>query len=315
MEEVLITTPTFAKYSDRAVKILQDAGLKVVRVKQPINDDNEIINYLGNTVAIIAGLEPITEKVINSAKNLKVIAKHGIGVDNIDLNAARQRNVVVANAPGTNCEAVADLVFGLALSLARKIPEANNIVRSGQWPKMIGHSVWEKTIGIIGLGAIGRSVVRRAHGFNMTILGYDICYDQNFIRSENVKIVSIDELLRESDFITIHVPLNDSTRNLISLAQLKMMKPTAYLINTSRGGIVNEQELYEALKNGYIAGAALDVFEKEPPIGCPLLTLPNVIATPHMGGYTDQALNLTSEYTAKVVLDVLNGHKPESAIT
>lgn len=314
MKKVLITTATFGKYNKKAFQILRDAGLKIVVAKQPVYNDDQLIEYLEDTVAIITGLEPITKKVIYSATDLKVIAKHGIGVDNIDLYAAKNKGIRVINAPGTNCEAVADLVFGLMLSLARRIPESDRLVKSGQWCKIVGKSVWGKTLGIIGLGAIGKSVARRAVGFNMKILAYDIFKDENFVKAYNIKWSSIPEILSESDYITLHVPLTDSTRNLIGYEEFKLMKPTAYLINTARGGVVDEEALYEALKNNKIAGAALDTFKKEPPLNSPLLNLKNVILTPHTAGYTDQALSQTSLFTAEMVVKVLRGVKPKCAI-
>ena len=172
MNKVLATNASFAKYSRKAQEILEGYQLATVRPKQASATEEELLNDLEDVVAIITGLEPITGRIINSAPRLKVIVKHGIGVDNIDLDAAKEKGVIVANSPGTNREAVADLVFGLMLSLARKIPQADRQVREGKWPKVFGQSVWGKTIGIIGLGVIGRSVVQRAKGFNMTGLAF-----------------------------------------------------------------------------------------------------------------------------------------------
>jgi D-3-phosphoglycerate dehydrogenase len=283
MDKILVTNASFAKYSIRAQEILKKYGLEIIRPKQPVTDGDDLLEYLDDVVAIITGLEPITQKVINSAPRLKVIGKHGIGVDNIDLDAAKGKGVTVLNSPGTNREAVADLVFGLMLSLARKIPNSDSQVRAGKWPKVFGQSVFGKTLGIIGLGAIGRSMVKRARGFD------------------------IDGILKKADFISLHVPLTPETKNLIGMEQLNSMKPTSYLINASRGGVVDEDALYSALKEGKIAGAGLDVFTTEPLIESSLFELDNVILSPHMGGFTDGALGLTSEYIAQSIIDALDG--------
>lgn len=312
--KVLITTPTFAKYSKEPLKLLQQFGLETVFAEQPIKSDEQLLPYLNDTVAIITGLEPITSKVILAAKELKVIAKHGIGVDNIDLNAAKEGGVMVVNAPGTNGDAVADLVFGHALALARDIPKADFAVRSGKWPRVIGKSVWGRTMGIIGFGAIGKGVALRAQGFNMEVLAYDICFDEEFAKAHCVKQASIEEILQNADFITLHLPLTQETQDLFSYEKFALMKKTAYLINTSRGGVVDESALIDALTKGTIAGAALDVFSNEPPTNKLLLDCPNIILSPHMGGYTDQALNNTSLYAAQRVLEVLRGENPKSRI-
>ncbi|NLX87052.1 MAG: phosphoglycerate dehydrogenase [Clostridiales bacterium] len=314
MDKVLVTNASFAKYSKRAEEILQDYGLEIIRVKQPVTGENDLLGQLDDVVAIITGLEPVTGKVINSAPRLRVIVKHGIGVDNIDLDAAKEKGVIVANSPGTNREAVADLVFGLMLSLARKIPQSDRQVREGKWPKVFGQSVWGKTLGIIGLGVIGKSVAQRAKGFNMKVLAFDKYWDEEFASANGIIRSEVDEILKESDFVTLHVPLMEETRNLIGEKQLSIMKPTAYLINAARGGVVDEDALYKALKEGRIAGAGIDVFSTEPPTQSPLLGLQNVILTPHMGGFTDGALSMTSEFVSQVVVDALKGREIRSRI-
>jgi D-3-phosphoglycerate dehydrogenase len=315
MKKVLITTPTFAKYSEAALQCLRDGGLEIVRTTQPVAREADVLACVDDdTVAIIAGLEPITKAVIDSAPALKVVAKHGIGVDNIDLNAAKERGVRVVNAPGTNSEAVADLAIGFMFALARRIPDASARLRAGEFPRMIGKSVWGATLGIIGMGMIGKAVARRGRGLNMPTLAYDPFFDQAFADANGVRKATLDEVLRNADFVTIHLPYMEQTKNLIGKDELAKMKSTAYLINTARGGIVDEKALYDTLYNHKIAGAAIDVFSKEPPVGSPLLSLLNTITTPHMGAYTEEALQLTSEFVAKVVLEVLNGNKPSCTI-
>ncbi len=314
MSNVLITTPTFAKYSTEAPAILAQAGLETTRAVQPVKSDRDLLGYLDGVTAIITGLEPITAAVIDAASELKVIAKHGIGVDNIDLEAARRRGIRVVNAPGTNKDAVADLVFGMMFALTRRILSADASVRKGQWPRMFGQSVWGKKIGIVGMGAIGKAVAVRAKGFNMPVYGYDTFWDEQFAAQYGVQRVSLEVLLGEADFVTLHVPLMEETRNLIGEAELLRMKPAAFLINAARGGIVDEGALYRALQAKTIAGAGLDAFSVEPPEDSPLLSLDNVVVTPHMGGYTEEALGLTSVVAAQSVVDVLAGRKPLSVI-
>lgn len=314
MDKVLVTNASFAKYSVESERTLESHGLGIVRPKQPVASGDELLDYLDDVVAIITGLEPITHKVINSAARLKVIVKHGIGVDNIDLDAAKEKGVAVLNSPGTNREAVADLVFGLMLSLARQIPKSDAQVRAGKWPKVFGQSVWGKTLGIIGLGVIGKSVVQRAKGFNMKVLAFDKFWNKEYASANGIIYAEVEDILKESDFISLHVPLMEETKNLIGADQLNMMKATAYLINAARGGVVDEKALYKALSEGRIAGAGLDVFSEEPPSGSPLLELENVIVTPHMGGFTDGALSMTSEFVAQAVVDALEGKKPLSRI-
>jgi len=313
LDKVLVTNASFAKYSTRAQNILEGYGLEIIRPKQPVTEE-DLLSNLDDVVAIITGLEPISKNIINSAPRLKVIVKHGIGVDNIDLDAAKEKGVIVANSPGTNREAVADLVFGLMLSLARNISKSDSQVRAGQWPKVFGQSVYGKTLGIIGLGAIGKSMVKRARGFDMKVIAFDNYWDKEYADANGVIYSDIEGILKEADFVSLHIPLTDETKNLISMNQLNMMKPTAYLINASRGGVVDEEALCKALSEGRIAGAGLDVFSSEPPINSPLLGLENVILTPHMGGFTDGALGLTSEFVAQVVIDVLEGKEIKSRI-
>lgn len=313
MDKVLVTNASFAKYSTKAQNMLNDYGLGIVRPKQPVTEE-DLLSNLNDVVAIITGLEPISKKLIYSAPRLKLIVKHGIGIDNIDISAAKEKGVIVANSPGTNREAVADLVFGLMLALARNIPKSDSQVRAGKWPKIFGQSVFGKTLGIIGMGAIGRSMVQRAKGFNMKVIAFDSYWNKDYAEANGVIYSDIDGILKEADFVSLHVPLTAETQNLISRNQLDRMKPTAYLINASRGGVVDEDALYTALKEGKIAGAGLDVFCCEPPIDSPLLRLENVILTPHMGGFTDGALGLTSEFAAQAVIDVLDGKELRSRI-
>lgn len=225
MSKVLITTPSFGKFSARASELLSERGLEIVHLEKSVTSDEGLLPLLDDVVAMIVGLEPITKRVIQAASALKVIGKHGVGVDNIDLETAKELGIPVVNAPGTNREAVADLVFGLMLVASRRILAADRAVRAGEWPKVFGHSVWGRTLGIVGLGAIGQSVAQRAKGFSMTTLAYDPWAGDETFSSLGVRRASLEEIFAESDYVTLHVPLNDQTTNLVTHKELKSMNP------------------------------------------------------------------------------------------
>ena len=310
--KVLSTSPTFGYYVSEPSEYLESHGCKVELFPQGKKiSEEELIRSAGEYDAIIVGIEKITRSVIEASKKLKILTKHGIGVDNIDVTAASSRGIVVTNAPGTNSDAVADLTIGLFLSLARSIPFADRSVKQGKWPRMVGVQINGKILGIIGLGQIGKKVAKRALGFDMRILAYDVFQDEAFARKWGITYLSLDEVLAESDFLSIHVPISPSTRGLIGERELNLMKKGTFLVNISRGDIVDEKALNRVLQEGRIRGAALDVFTSEPPMGSPLLTLDNVILTPHMGAYTFEALKETGMVCARSIVDVFKGGKPQ----
>ncbi len=259
---------------------------------------------------LLTGVDQVTAKVINASDELKVISKFGTGVDNIDVAAATQKGVVVTNAPGMNSDAVADMTFALILSIARRISFANDQVRKGNWPLIVGTEIFNKTLGLIGLGQIGKRVAMRAGGFNMKILAYELLPDEQFVQELGIKLVPLNRLLQESEFVSIHVPFTSETKDLIKTEQLEMMKPTAYLINTARGGIVDENELHDALESGEIAGAAFDVFKEEPLKKKALIELDNFIATPHISPFTKEAIENAEKLSARNIIEVLKGQFP-----
>lgn len=313
--KVFSTSPTFGYYAIEPLEYLKKHGCEVELVPQGRKmSEDELIESIEGYDAMIVGVEKVTEPVIQASRKLKVIAKHGAGVDNIDVKAASSRGIVVTNAPGINSDAVADLTIGLFLSLARDIPFADRSVREGIWPRIVGIQFNGKALGIIGLGQVGRKVAKRASGFDMKVLAYDILKDESFAQKWGITYLSLDELLTESDFISIHVSLNASTRRMIGERELRLMKETAFLVNISRGGIVDEEALYRVLKEKRIRGAALDVFCNEPPRESPLLKLDNVILTPHMGGYTFAALRETGMICARSIVDVREGKRPQFVI-
>ena len=299
MGRVLIFPTSFGKFSDEPGRILEDAGLTYTRFSKPGITEDEMIEKLQGFDAVILGLEPMSEKVMRGCPQLKVVSLYGVGMDNVDLPAARELGIRVYNTPGSNAEAVADYTFGLMLSLARNIPAANRELKGGAWKRYPGRPVYNATLGIIGLGNIGKAVARRARGFGMRILACGHHWDEAFVREYGVEKVSLEELCARADFITLHTSLTPENRNLISMEQFRIMKPTAYLINCARGGLVNETDLAEALRAGLLAGAALDAYAEEPPLGSPLLEMEQVIATPHIAGSSTDSIHNMAMMSAR----------------
>ncbi len=311
---VLIATRSFGSTSRAPWDALTESGLEAVPVDMARPMTEERLSALladdGGVDAAIVGVVPLTARVLASAPRLKVICMHGVGVDHIDLEAARRCGIVVANCPGTNAEAVADLALGLMIALARQLPLLDGQVRAGGWGTHRGVELWSKTLGLVGLGHIGRAVARRARGFDMKVLGYDPYVDADAAAAAGIEPAPLEELLARADFVSLHTALTPQTRGLIGAAQLATMRPTAYLINTARGGVVDEDALYQALCSGAPAGAALDAFAQEPPCDSPLLTLPNVILTPHIGAHTAEAIARVGLLAVQNVAHVLRTGEP-----
>jgi D-3-phosphoglycerate dehydrogenase / 2-oxoglutarate reductase len=271
----------------------------------------EVAKLLPDMDGYIAGLDDITAEALNSANRLKVIARYGVGVDNVDLAAAAARGIVVTNTPGANSASVAEMTVGLILSLARKLLDGISATRSGGWPRINGTSLEGKTIGLLGFGAIGKQTARRLAGFDCHVLAYDPFPDKEFAAKNQVKLVSMDELLAQSDFLSLHLPLMPETQNMVNAAMLLKIKKGAFLINTARGELIDELALANALNTGQLAGAALDVFKKEPPSDDNLLLkLPQVIVTPHISSHTDGATDAMGWMALADCLAVLRGEHP-----
>jgi len=313
--KILITPRSFASVSKTPMEMLEGKGYEIIgnETDKPLNN-KEISVLIEDVDGIIIGIDDLNAGIIKQAHHLKVISKYGVGVDNIDIKAATAQGIIVTNTPKANIDAVADLTFALMLALARRIPEADRETKAGKWKKFVGTSVWRKKLGIIGLGKIGKQVVKRARGFEMEILCYDVIQDEEFSRQFSVRYSDLETLLKESDYITIHTPLNDVTRDMIGYKELEMINENAFLINTSRGGIIDEKALYNVLKNNKIKGAALDCYEKEPPENSPLVELENIIMTSHNGAYTKEAINSMGIQAAQNLIDVLEGREPENRI-
>jgi D-3-phosphoglycerate dehydrogenase len=313
--KVFSSSPTFGYYVSQPVEYLENHGCSVGLAPQGKKmSEEDLIQCVGECDALIVGVEKITEKVIRGSKKLRVIAKHGAGVDNIDVKAASNRGIVVTSAPGANSSAVAELTIALLLSLSRSIPMADRSVKEGRWPRVVGGELGGKVLGIIGLGQVGKKVARLALRFEMNVLAYDVLRDESFAQSHGINYSSLEDVLAKSDFVSIHVPLGPGTRGLIGEREIGLMKKGAYLVNLSRGDIVDEEALYRALKEKKMGGAALDVFSKEPPSESPLFTLDDVILTPHMGGYTREALRETGMICVRDIVDVLEGRRPKFAV-
>lgn len=308
--KVLITSTSFFKAGPVPLQQLKEFNCEIIEnpYGRPLKED-ELIPLLVDVDGVIAGLDEFGEKVLKSSKRLKVISRYGVGIDNIDMEAAKRLGIFVINTPDVNTQAVADLTFGLILSVSRKIPQSHQSTRKGRWERFIGREVYGKRLGIIGLGRIGKAVANRAKGFEMEIIAYDVQRDESFAETLEIKFLPLDELLMEADFVTLHCGLNPQTKGLIGPRELGLMKETAYLINTARGELVNERALYEALKEGKIAGAGLDVYEQEPPLESPLLSLENAVTTGHIAAYTDEAIKEMALASVKNLLSALEALK------
>lgn len=303
--KILISSEYFQSYSDLGKEILVSAGFEVVdNPYRRLLTEDEIISLIGEAAGIICDLEPITAKVMDSAPRLKIISRRGVGVDSVDVKAAKEKGIVVGRTPGLVEKPVAELVMAYILSFARKIRELDRSMKSHQWHKELGASLEGKVLGIVGMGNVGREVLKRARAFDMKVIYFTA---HPLKKSEEEKLgaefCGFDELLASADFITLHVPLNELTRDLFSEKQIGKMKKSAFLINTARGSIVNERDLAKALKEGKIAGAAIDVFDAEPTDSSPLMEAENAILTPHVATFTRETFIKMDILAAQNIVD------------
>ena len=316
MPNVLITARYFA-VDPEPLDLLRRNGCVITHpdIDWTLGDANvppaRAIELLHDADAAIISSIPVTEAVLAAAPRLKVIALRGVGYDSVDVAAATARGIPVVVAPGFT-DSVADYVFGLMLAVTRQVAQADRLVRQNRWNVLVSSNIAGKTLGIIGLGRIGKAVARRARGFDMPILAVDVVQDEAFAASHGVRYVTLDELLRQADIVSINAPLQGDTRHLINAAALAAMKPTAYLINTARGDLVDEAALAEALRGGRLAGAGLDVFHDEPLQDSPLRGLENVVLSPHLAAYSREGLRETGILAARAVLAVLVGGRPDA---
>jgi phosphoglycerate dehydrogenase-like enzyme len=317
MARVLLTTMQVSSASDALLAPLIAEGHELVMLPATQARQEEMLaEAVGDSAAAIAGVEPWSRRVIESAPFLKVIARTGVGYDAIDLAAATERGIFVTATPGANHHSVAEAAIGLIVASLRRFAFADRQMRTTGWnPRPYGVELRNKTVGVIGTGLIGKEVVKRLQGWEVDILVSDVIRDQAFADRYGVRYVELPELFAESDVITIHAPLLPSTHHLISETVLRAMKPTAYLVNTSRGPLVDEAALAQALKEGWIAGAALDVFETEPlQTDSPLLELPNVTLTQHVAGVTWESMRAMTAMAVDSVAAVLRGEVPKTVV-
>ena len=313
--KVLITDYVWASIEPER-QVLAEVGAELIAAET--GDEPELQTLAPTMDGILTCWNPVRESVITAAKKCQVIARYGIGLDNIDVDAATEQGIVVTNVPAYCMDEVSDHAMGLLLACARKIPRFDRAVRNGTWDQNIGpemHRIRGKTLGIVGFGRIGQAIIPKAKAFGLTINVCSPRTDPKRIRQQGAQKVTFQELLTTSDFITIHAPLTQETEHMFSDAEFRAMKPTAYLINTARGGIVDTAALTTALRNGDIAGAGLDVLETEPPNqNEELLTLDNAVITPHAAFVSEDAILELEVTAAKCVAQVLTGQLPESVV-
>lgn len=314
--KVLVTATNYSKYCQAGKEILENAGCEIIENPhgRPYTFE-ELKEIVPGIDGVVAGVDTWDENVFMLAPNLKAIARFGVGVDNIDLEAAKKRGIIVCNSPGINSSAVAEQAAALILCAVRRIPEMNSAVRKGEWPRPMFHELKSRTVGLLGFGAIARNLAERLAGFHPQIIAYDKYPNMAEAERLNVRMVSQEEVLKQSDIISIHLPATPETKHLICRETIEQMKDGAYLINTARGSIVCEKDAADALAGGKLAGFATDVFETEPiDLSGPLFEMPNYIATPHVSAETYENCEQTSIVTAKALLAVFQGKEPDNRL-
>lgn len=315
MQKVLIAPATLADLDSPFVGALRSAGFELVYPNIGAQmDEEQLLQFLKGITASLAGSEPYTDRVLAAHPQLRVIARAGVGYDAVDMAAATKQGVAVCIAPGTNEGAVAEHTFSLILGLAKNIVSQHLGVKSATWPRGANLPLRGRTLGIAGLGRIGKAVAVRGAAFGMSLLAYDPFPDAAFAVHNHVTLVPFDRLLQESDYLTLHLPVSAESRYLINRQTLARMKPTAFLINTARGAIINEADLLDALRNKRLAGAGLDVFEQEPPGAHPLFELENVLLTPHAAGVDVQSRDDMALSAAQAIVSLSRGEWPAEKI-
>jgi phosphoglycerate dehydrogenase-like enzyme len=312
--KVLITARTLDVAGKEAIRLLREAGVQLITAPKfgPLTEA-ELLPQLPGIDAVLASMDKFTAAVLGSkeAASLKLISRWGVGYDAIDVPAATANGVVVAYTPGLLNDAVADYAMSLLFALARRVHEGHLSMREGKWASGWGHDISGKTLGVIGCGRIGQAVAKRVSGFDMRVLGYDIAPNAD-AQKMGIQFVPLDQLLAESDFVSLHCALTPETRGLLSEAQLRKMKPSAYLINTARGAVVDETALLRALREKWIAGAALDAFVVEPlPADHPFRTAPNILLTPHQASFGYDTGERVSTAAARAIVEMQAGRKPQ----
>jgi len=303
---ILVTPRSFGKTDPTAFKLLEDAGFEVIKNETGgILDEQQLSQLLHNCDGVILGVDPLNAHVLQNAPLLKAVAKYGVGIDNIDLDACAARDITVTRTVGANADAVADYAFALMLAVARKVVQIDAKCRASYWGKTTTLDVYGKTLGLVGLGAIARGVAARAKGFGMKAIAYDVHWDDAYAKAEGITKVNLNDMYTQADFISLHVPLTPETHGLIGAAEIEMMKPTVVIINTARGGIIDENALLSALQNGRIYGAGIDAFEQEPPENPAWFALDNIVIGSHCGASTMGATEQMGQMAARNIIESL----------
>jgi D-3-phosphoglycerate dehydrogenase len=314
---VFVASRSFGRFVDDGIRLLSDEAVVIRNPHGRALNSEELGGSLRDADGALLGNDVCDSEVLNSAEKLKVVSRHGVGVDNVDLEAATENGIIVANTPSVNKTAVAEHTMALILSLLRKIPQADASLKSGKWegPKFMGSELAGKKLGIVGLGAIGTEVAKRAKCFGMNVLYLKRRRREDLEKELGIVYRPLEQLLRESDIVSIHLPLTRETKGMIGEREIALMNKDAYLINTARGEVLDDAALAEALMEERIAGAALDVFSKEPPDSDhPLFQLDNVILTPHVGAYTLEAVRKMDLISAENIVRVFHGQQPDFVV-
>ncbi len=316
MTKVLIAPSPLANLDGPWLRLLRDSGLTpIFPAKAAQLTEDELHAALADVVAVIAGSEPYTRRLLTAHPHVRVIARAGVGYDAVDVAAATEHGMAVTIAPNTNQDAVAEMTFALMLALAKDVVNQHGAVKAGGWPRKANLPLRGRTLGIAGLGRIGKAVAIRGHCFGMRLLVYEPYPDKAFNERYNITLVPLEQLLKEADYLTLHMPFTPESKHVINQRTLALMKPTAFLINTARGGLVCEADLVEALRARQLAGAALDVFEQEPPQkGHAFFGLDNVVVTPHMAGVDVQSRDDMAFSAAQAIVDLSRGQWPAEKV-
>ena len=308
--KVLATPRSFGKNNPKPIEMLKEKGYEVIiNPYGRIMTEEEMIEQINDIDGIVIGVDPLNINVLKHAKKLKVISKYGVGIDNIDIAYAKGAEIPVTRTVGANANAVADYAMALLLAVGRKVALIDKECRKLNWNKITTVEMWGKTLGLVGLGSIGKGVAKRALGFNMKVQAYDLFQDEEYAKENNIEYVSLETLLKESHFISLHLPLTKATKNLISYKEFEMMKDKAVIINTARGGIIDEEALFWALKENKIWGAGIDVFEEEPPKNKELLNLDNIVIGSHCAASTYEATDNMGIMAAQNLIECLENNK------
>ncbi|MBN2546267.1 MAG: phosphoglycerate dehydrogenase [Spirochaetes bacterium] len=306
MAKILITPRSLTQKGHPELEKLKKAGYEVIYSTPGVQpSEEELLKLLPDCVGMLAGVEKISEKVLESAKNLKAISRNGTGVDSIDLKAAERLKIKILRAEGANAQGVAELATGLMLAMIRAIPYHSDWLKNGEWKRKKGIEIIGRTLGIVGCGKVGRIITKGVLGMGMKVIAYDVFIDKSFSPSNDFKYASLDEVIKTSDVISLHCPMPEDGKPLITKEVISKMKKGAYLINTARSGLINNDDVLEALISGQIAGYATDVYNEEPPVLNDLFRHENVILTPHIGGFTEESIENATRIAVENLLKEL----------